>query len=160
MLTERQSSQRLRETNVAVVVEPPAPRHHARWHAVRVAPFFVVLVQFGLVALVVNYWQLESQSLARLMWLALVGFVIHHLLPQRFRLWFFVILSLVAVVGAVGHLGPSVARGWLVGKTTTTAFLYHLFPGLTLIAIGAGLIGLCHLPIRFGVRAALVIIAG
>src|SRR5437763_5893520 len=160
MLTERQSSQRLHKTNVAVVETPVPRRDHARGYAVRVAPFFAVLVQFGLVALVVEYWQVESQSLARLMWLAFIGFVIHHLLPRRFRLWFFVILSLVAVIGGVGHLGPSLARGWLVGKTPTTVFLYHLFPGVTLIVIGLGLIGLCHLPIRFGARAVLVIIAG
>ena len=38
--------------------------------------------------------------------------------------------------------------------------LYHLVPGLTLIGLGLGLIGLCHLPIRFGARVALIVVAG
>jgi hypothetical protein len=35
-----------------------------------------------------------------------------------------------------------------------------LVPGVTLVGIGLGLIGLCHLPIRFGARVGLVVIAG
>jgi hypothetical protein len=110
--------------------------------------------------MVVEYWQLESQSLARLMWLAFVGFVIHHLLPLRFRLRFFAVLSLLAVSTGVGHIGPNVWMAWLSGRIATNGFLYHLFPGLTLIGIGLGLIGLCHLPIRFGARVGLVAVAG
>jgi hypothetical protein len=160
MLIEQQSSKALGETAIAVA-EGPAPRTSSvGQYAARVAPFLAVLVQFGLIVFVVDYWQLESQSLARLMWLAFIGFVIHHLLPQRFRLPFFVILSLLAVVSGVGHLGPSVVRAWLNGKTTTTGFLYHMFPGLTLIGIGLGLIALCHVPIRFGARVGLVTVAG
>ena len=40
------------------------------------------------------------------------------------------------------------------------SILYHLVPGLTLIGIGLGLIGICHLPIRFGARVALIAIVG
>src|SRR5436190_19192370 len=160
MLTERQPFRGHGETGVAVVEAPVARRDSDGRRAARVAQFLAVLVQFGLVVLIVDYWQLESQSLARLLWLAFAGFTIHHLLPQRFRLSFFVILSLVAVITGVGHLGPSAVREWLVGKTTTTGFLYHLFPGVTLIGIGVGLIALCHLPIRFGARVGLVAVAG
>src|SRR5882724_7752737 len=67
-------------------------------HAARLAQFLAVIAQFGLIVMVVNYWQLESQLLARLMWLAFVGFVVHHLLAQRFRLPFFAMLSLLAVI--------------------------------------------------------------
>src|SRR5437867_1883315 len=108
-------------------------------HAARLAQFLAVIAQFGLVVLLVQYWQLESQLLARLMWLAFVGFVIHHLLPLRFRLPFFAMLSLFAVITAVGHVGPNVGRAWLTGKLTTAGFLYHLIPGLTLVGIGLGL---------------------
>jgi hypothetical protein len=48
----------------------------------------------------------------------------------------------------------------LTGKIRTIDFLYHLLPGLTLIGIGLGLIGICHLPIRFAARVALVAVAG
>src|SRR5947208_4521864 len=71
----------------------------------RPAQFLAVLVQFALIAVVVDYWQLESQLLTRLLWLAFGGFIIHHLLPQRFRLPFFAMLSLLAVISGVGHIG-------------------------------------------------------
>src|SRR5438552_11050149 len=129
-------------------------------HAAGLVQFLAVIAQFGLIVMVVNHWQLESQLLARLMWLAFVGFVIHHLLPLRFRLPFFAMLSLFAVITAVGHLGPNVGRAWLTGKLTTAGFLYHLIPGLTLVGIGLGLIGICHLPIRFTARVGLVAVAG
>ena len=138
----------------------PATSRLSDHYLSRVAQFLAVVAQFGLIVLVVDYWQLESQLLARLMWLAFVGFIIHHLLPLRFRLPFFAMLSLVAVITAVGHFGPNVGVAWLTGKITTAGFLYHLVPGLTLVGIGLGLIGICHLPIRFAARVGLVAVAG
>jgi alginate O-acetyltransferase complex protein AlgI len=43
---------------------------------------------------------------------------------------------------------------------TTANLLYHLLPGLTLSAIGLGLIGLCHLPVRYWLRLCLIAMAG
>ncbi len=57
-----------------------------RDHARRVASFLAVLIQFSLIVLLINHWQLESLSLGRVMELAFAGFVIHHLLPQRERI--------------------------------------------------------------------------
>jgi hypothetical protein len=125
-----------------------------------IGPFLVVVVEFALIVLVVDYWQIESLSLARLMNLAFAGFIIHHLLPLRFRLPFFGLLSILAVVVGVGHLGPNVLAGWLSGRLTTSSTLYHLLPGLTLVAIGLVLIGLCHLPVRFWMRIVLVAVVG
>jgi hypothetical protein len=160
MLTETRTSKPRGKAAVAVV-EPPAlrPRSGRRSFA-DLAQFLAVTVQFGLIALVVQYWQLENQPLSRLMWLAFAGFVIHHILQLRFRLPFFALLSIMAVIAGVGHLGPNVFAGWLSGRMTTGNFLYRLLPGLTLSAIGLGLIGLCHLPIRFGARVGLVALAG
>src|SRR6266496_2892734 len=116
------------------IAEALTPRRRSvRQHIAEVAQFLAVVAQFGLIVLLVQYWQLESQLLTRLMWLAFGGFVIHHLLPLRFRLPFFAMLSLLAVITAVGHFGPDICRAWLTGKLTTPGFLYHLFPGLTLI---------------------------
>src|SRR5438477_2972168 len=129
-------------------------------HAATLAQFLAVIAQFGLIVMVVNYWQLESLALARLMALAFVGFVIHHLLPARFRLPFFAMLSLLALVSGVGHIGPNLGAAWLTGKIRTIDFLYHLLPGLTLVGIGLALMGLCHLPIRFAARVGLVAVAG
>src|SRR6266566_348816 len=159
MLTETKTYKRPEVTTVMPVAEPATSRPSGDSLS-RAAPFFAILAQFGLIVLVVDYWHLESQPLARLMWLAFGGFIIHHLLPLRFRLPFFAALSLLAVITAVGHLGPHVAMAWLTGKLTTDGFLYHLFPGLTLIVIGLGLIGLSHLPIRFAARIGLLAVAG
>src|SRR5437773_2329553 len=154
----RTGDQRL-ELRLTTAKAPPR-RRSVRQHIAEVAQFLAVVVQFGLVVLLVQYWQLESQLLARVMWLAFAGFVIHHLLPLRFRLPFFAMLSLVAVISSVGHIGPNLGVAWLTGKIRTIDFLYHLLPGLTLVGIGLGLIGLCHLPIRFAARVGLVAIAG
>jgi hypothetical protein len=67
-------------------------------HVAQAAQFLAVVAQFGLIVLVMRDWQLENALLNRLMDLALVGFIIHHLLPLRFRLPFFAMLSLVAIV--------------------------------------------------------------
>jgi hypothetical protein len=129
-------------------------------HGVRLGHFLAIAVQFGLIVMALDYWQLESPLVARLMQVSFAGFLVHHFLPLRFRLPFFAGLSLVAVVSAVGHFGPNVLAGWLGGEMTTSNFLYHLLPGLSLVAIGLVLIGLCHLPIRFSLRLALVGIMG
>src|SRR5436309_3851961 len=157
--TEIQTDHQRLELRLTSAKAPPR-RRSVRQHIAEVAQFLAVVAQFGLVVLLVQYWQLESQLLARVMWLAFAGFVIHHLLPMRFRLPFFAVLSLVAAFSGVGHIGPGLGMAWLTGKIRTIDFLYHLLPGLTLVGIGLGLIGLCHLPIRFAARVGLVAIAG
>src|SRR6266496_2742382 len=159
MLSKTLTSELVGETK-ARGVEPSVARRTLRPRFAALAPFFAIVAQFALIATVIDYWQLESQSLTRLMWLAFAGFIIHHLLPLRFRLVFFAMLSLLTALTDVGHLGPNVGLAWVTGKMTTTGFLYHLLPGLTLIGIGLGLIGLCHLPIPFGARVGLVAVAG
>jgi hypothetical protein len=101
-------------------------------------------------------WQLENVLLSRVMDLAFVGFIIHHLLPLRFRLPFFAMLSLVAIVFGLSETGPARFAAVLTARISLATFLYPLIPGVTLIGIGLGLIGICHLPIRFGVRVAAV----
>src|SRR6266480_4688226 len=119
------------------IAEALTPRRRSvRQHIAEVAQFLAVVAQFGLIVLLVQYWQLESQLLTRLMWLAFGVFVIHHLLPLRFRLPFFAMLSLVAVISSVGHIGPNLGVAWLTGKIRTIDFVYHLLPGLTLVGIG------------------------
>src|SRR6266480_2814555 len=105
MLTTNQTSRLAAETAVAVVEEVIPRRSSVGRYAREVAPFLAAVVQFGLIVRVVRDWQLESLSVSRLMDLAFVGFVIHHLLPLRFRLSFFAVLSLIAVVLGVGEMG-------------------------------------------------------
>ena len=158
MITENQVSERRAEIRVSEAAAPG--RYSRRRYAAELLPFFAVVTQFALIVLLVDYWQLESLSLARVMQLAFVGFVIHHLLPQRFRLPFFAVLSLVAVIVVVGQMGPKTWMDGLTGRTSFLGLLYHLIPGLTLIGIGLALIGLCHLPVRFSVRVGLLAAAG
>jgi alginate O-acetyltransferase complex protein AlgI len=160
MLTEAKTYNESTATSIVPVGSQTAAGRALGNYVSRSAQFLAILAQFALITLAVSHWQLETQLLARVMWLAFFGFVIHHLLPQRFRLAFFATLSLVAVVTGVGHFGPNVGRAWLAGRITTTGFLYHLVPGLTLVGIGLGLIGICHLPVRFAARVGLVAVAG
>ena len=94
MLTKTLTSEPVGEIK-AVVVEPSVARCTPRSRFAALATFLAIVAQFGLIVMVVGYWQLESLPLARLMALAFAGFVIHHLLPVRFRLPFFAMLSLV-----------------------------------------------------------------
>src|SRR6266536_2551334 len=110
MLTETKTLNRPDPTAVVA-----APSRLFGNYLSRSLQFLAVLLQFALIAIVIDNWHLESQLLARLMWLAVAGFAIHHLLPQRLRLPFFALLSLVAVVTGVGHIGPNVLMRWLSG---------------------------------------------
>src|SRR5262249_27564099 len=65
------------------------------------------------------------------------GFIIHHLLPMRQRRKFFLALSIAGIVAVLP------------------------FPhSLVLLAVGLGLIGLCHLPISLRARVILIALAG
>src|SRR5262249_28117872 len=147
--TETKTYKRPDVTTVVPAAEQAIPRISAPYLS-RSAQFLAILAQFALIVVAINRWQLARQLFARIMWWALAGFVIHHFLPRRFCLPFFAMLSLLAVITGVGHFGPSVGGAWLTGKITTSGLLYHLVPGLAVIGIGLGLIGICHLPIRFG----------
>ena len=65
-------------------VEGSSALRAVRQHSLRLTQFLAVAIQFGLIVLAVDSWQLESQLLARVMWLAFAGFIIHHFLPLRF----------------------------------------------------------------------------
>src|SRR5437773_9814094 len=150
-ITESQTSARPTEPGIAVDEALPPRRSSVRRYASRVGLFLAVVIQFGLIVLVVGDWQLENQSLSRLMDLACVGFIIHHLLPLRFRLPFFAVLSLVAVVFGLHGTGAKTFVAGLAGGAPLANFrlgdfLYRLIPGLSLVGVGLGLIGICHLP--------------
>ena len=93
-------------------------------------------LQLALVLLVIYQYQLESRTFFRVMLLGAVGFVVHALLPLRYRLSFFVLLSISAVGVAFGPLD-----------------------GTCLIVLGLALIGICHLPVRMAVRLLLLLVA-
>ncbi len=94
--------------------------------------FFVA--QLGVLAIVIRQFELVSSAFLSVALLAFLGFMVHYLLPPRFRLPFFLLLSLIGI-GVV--VGP-VPAAWLIGL------------GLCLIAV-------CHLPISFPARVVLLV---
>jgi len=101
------------------------------------AKFLCVVVQLGLLALVLRQFQVESSAFLRIALLAFAGFTVHHFLPLSYRLPFFVLLSLAGV-----------------------AMVFGMESGVWLIALGLALIGICHLPVSFRIRIALLLAAG
>src|SRR4029450_1230029 len=70
-----------------------------------------ILVELALLALIIRQFTIESAAFVRLTMLAVVGFAVHALLPLRWRLGAFVILSLGGIVLV---LGPR-EGAWLIG---------------------------------------------
>lgn len=94
-----------------------------------------VLAQLGLVTVVLRQFQIEGPAFLRLWLLALAGFAVHALLPLRYRLPFFLALSLAGIALVLGMTQAA----WLVG-------------------IGVVLIGICHLPFLFGTRIVILVL--
>ena len=98
--------------------------------------YTLLLAQLVLALVVVRLYSVEGPAFERVFMLATAGFAVNLALPLRFRLPFFVGLSIVGVFVVFG-----------------------LTDGLWLLACGLALIGLCHLPIPFGARVAAVLAA-
>src|SRR5262245_16514735 len=96
-----------------------------------------ILMQLGLLAIVLRQFQVESSALLRLSLLGFAGFAIHYFLPLRLRLPFFVVLSLAGLALVMGVANAA----WIV-------------------AFGTVLIAICHLPLPFAGRVALLLIVG
>lgn len=104
----------------------------------KVGKFLSIAVQLGLLVLVVGQFHLENQAFYyNLMLLTFYGFLIHYFLPAHYRLPFFLLLSLVTIGGILGFVNGA----WLIG-------------------IGLALIGICHLPIPYLARVALLVGVG
>lgn len=102
-----------------------------------VSIFAALLLQLALLALVIRQFNVESEAFYRVSVLAFAGFVVHSALPLRFRMPFFLALSLAAI--------------WLV---------FGLASGLTLVGLGLLLVGICHLPVSIRARVALLLAVG
>jgi len=93
-----------------------------------------ILVELALLVLIIYRLDVESRAFFQLMLLVLAGFPLNHFLPERFRLPFFLFLSLAGIVLV---LTPAI--------------------GIQLILIGLILIGLCHIPVPMWSRILLVV---
>lgn len=99
--------------------------------------FLTIAVQLGLLLVIMRTCYLEHNAFyEKVMPLVFSGFLIHHLLPRPYRLVFFILLSLAAFISVLGFADSA----WLIG--------------LSLL-----LIGICHLPIAFAARVAILLVA-
>ena len=104
----------------------------------RLAGFLVVAAQLALVLFLVSRFRIEEgRGFVRVAPLVFGGFVVHAWLPSRYRRPFFLLLSWVAIGMVLGAVNGS----WLIG-------------------IGLVLVGLCHLPVPFAARVAMILAAG
>jgi D-alanyl-lipoteichoic acid acyltransferase DltB (MBOAT superfamily) len=129
-------------------VQSGATQPEPAGRAAGLLPLGLALAQLAIVLLLVERFRLESQAFRGLVWIALLGFPIHHLLPLRLRLPAFVALSLAGIAYVLG-LEPT---GWSAALAASR--------GLPLLAIGLSLIGICHLPLRWSARILLLVAAG
>src|SRR5262245_7189665 len=97
----------------------------------------LVLAQLLGLALVVRAFAIESAAFGRVFGLVVAGYALQMVVPERFRVPMFVLLS---AAGSVVVFGP-VPAAWLV-------------------AIGLALIGIAHLPVPFAARVAAMLAAG
>src|SRR5690349_19231912 len=97
--------------------------------------FLLLAGQLVLVAVVIRQFEIESSAFLRIALLAFVGFAVHAVLPLRYRLPFFVLLSFTGI--------------WLI---------LGLGSGLWLVGIGLLLILTCHLPVSLSVRVGLLVL--
>ncbi len=97
------------------------------------ARFGSVAFQLALILLVLRTWQIDGAAFRWQFALVSGGFVVHHLLPMRFRLPFFVALSMVGI-------------GMLFGAVNA----------VTLVSAGLLLIAAASVPIPFAARVGLV----
>lgn len=96
-----------------------------------------VTVELALMVLLIKAYRLESAAFHDVMFLLVVTFPVHHLLPKAFRLPLFAAISIASVI---------IVFGWATGSW--------------LIAISVAFIGLCHLPVPFRARVVLICCAG
>ena len=121
-------------TDVSRETSAPAATPRAALTAHSFLEVGAIALQLAMLVVLIYEFDIESAAFARLSILMLVGFVVHAVLPMRWRLPFFLLLS---VVGVALTLSTADAA-WLIG-------------------VALLLIGICHLPWRYGVRVGLVV---
>lgn len=113
-----------------------------------IAGFAAIALQFALLVLILTRFNLETPAFRDVTCIAFAGFLVHHWLPLRWRMPFFLILSVCATSYVLGLE----QRQWQPGLSLSRA--------LPLFAIGLALIGICHLPVRLAFKVTLLVAAG
>lgn len=113
------------------------PRKELVQGGIGIKPYVLILLQLGLLSILLRQFQIESAAFLRLALFAFCGFAVHALLPLRYRMPFFLALSLAGIVLVV-----------------------DIVNGLWIVGIGLVLIGICHLPVPFRIRGLLLVMVG
>jgi len=116
---------------------PSAPNSVDKSGAIGIFHFALVSVQLVLLLVLLRQFQIESAAFLRLAALAFGGFAVHAWLPLRYRLPFFLLLSFAGLGVVMGFENGA----WMIG-------------------IGLLLIGICHIPVPFAARGALLLLVG
>ncbi len=104
----------------------------------RIAKFLILLFELLLVAAVVSLLNIEGhRHFFPVLCFIIFGFAIHAWLPMRHRIAFFALLSITCVL-----------------------FVLGVSNGLWVLCVGGALIGICYLPIGFGLRLGLLAATG
>jgi D-alanyl-lipoteichoic acid acyltransferase DltB (MBOAT superfamily) len=102
----------------------------------QITGFILLVAQLGLVLLVADQFLIEqTYGFGKLIPIIFVGFIIHTLLPLRWRALFFLLLFPVSAIALLGILS-----------------------GAALIGLGIVLFLICHIPVSITARAAILIV--
>lgn len=106
--------------------------------AAELGRYAVILAQLAMLLLLFRHFEIENQAFwGGVAVLGFGGFALHYFLPATHRLTFFVLLCLAGIYSVLG-----------------------LVNGAWVVTLGAGLIGVCYLPLPFAARMALLLAAG
>lgn len=103
----------------------------------RIGLFHLLLVlgQLAILFLIFRQFGIENSAFLQLAGLAFAGFAVHALLPLRYRMPFFLLLSFAGI-----------------------ALVFGFVNGAILVGIGLTLIAACHLPVSYRLRIAVVLL--
>jgi D-alanyl-lipoteichoic acid acyltransferase DltB (MBOAT superfamily) len=107
------------------------------WNLAFAGKIITIAAQLVVLVLTIRTFNLLDQAFLDVFHLILFGFLINAVLPLRYRLPFFTLLSLASIYTILG-----------------------LVTGTGLIALGLILISICHLPVSFRVRVGALIMTG
>ncbi len=127
---------------VTHTMSAPSPADRIQW-----LRFLAILVQLGLFVVVLYLYDLESRAFLHLGIAVFFGFAVHYFLPLRFRRPFFAALSLFCLATVFGFQ----LERWSAAGLAAAAWI---------IGLGLGIVGLCHLPVPFRFRVAVLVAAG
>jgi hypothetical protein len=103
-----------------------------------IATIGVTVCQLALTLLVISQFELENRTFFNVMLLAAAGFVVHALLPLKYRLAFFAVLSLASIMLVLGPVdGPWLIALGLVLIAVCRCRLHFLLKVGVLTGLGA-----------------------